>query len=222
MKKLNVFCVIGKSGSGKGTQIELLKRKLGNIKHIYSGDMLRAFIKSDGELSKKVAKEMNIGNLAPDWLTNYLWQTEILNLKKSVDCIVFEGTPRTIPQALIIDEVCQWMFETKPVVIHLDISDKEAKRRLLIRLVCKKCGKPVPYKMLKQNLKKCPFCGGPLEKRKDDNSKAILNRLKFFKKEVLPTLSYYKTQKRLVYVNGEQDVPEVFAELWRKLSKGLK
>lgn len=218
MKKIKVFCLIGKSGSGKGTQIELLKRKLGKIKHIYSGDMLRAFIKSDGELSKKVAKEMNIGNLAPDWLTNYLWQTELLNLEKSFGYIVFEGTPRTIPQALIIDEVCQWMFETKPIAIHLDISDLEAKRRLLIRLICKECGKPVPYKMLAKKPKKCPFCGGPLEKRKDDSAKAILNRLKFFKKEVLPTLEYYKKQKRLIDVNGGQDVSDVFSELLAKLS----
>ena len=219
MKKFKVFCVIGKSGSGKGTQVELLKKKLKGAKHIYSGDMLRAFIKSDGKLAKKIAKEMNIGNLAPDWLTNYLWQTELLNLKKSVDCVVFEGTPRTIPQAVIMDEVCQWMFDTKPILIYLDISDFEAKRRLLVRLVCKKCGKPVPYKMLAQNPKTCPFCGGPLEKRKDDNPEAILNRLKFFRKEVLPTLAFYKKQKRLVYVNGEQDVPDVFSELWKKLGK---
>ncbi len=221
MSKFRVFCVIGKSGSGKGTQVELLKKKLKDVKHIYSGDLLRAFIKSDGKLAKKIAKEMNIGNLTPDWLTNYLWQTELLNLKKSVDCVVFEGTPRTIPQALTIDEVCQWMFETKPIAIHLSISDFEAKRRLLIRLICKKCGRPVPYKMLKQNPKKCPLCGGPLEKRKDDSSKAILNRLKFFKKDVLPTLKYYKKQKRLISVNGEQDVPEVFDELWRQLKKRI-
>jgi len=221
-RKFKVFCVIGKSGSGKGTQVELLKKKFKSVKHIYSGDALRIFVKSDGKLSKKVASEMNRGDLAPDWLTNYLWQTELLNLKKSVNRVIFEGTPRTISQALIMDEVCQWMFETKPIAIHLDISDREAKRRLLIRLVCKKCKQPVSYKMLTQNPKKCPLCGGPLEKRKDDNSKAILNRLKFFKKDVLPALEYYKKQKRLVYVNGEQDVPEVFAELWRKLSKELK
>ncbi|MEW5805208.1 MAG: nucleoside monophosphate kinase [Patescibacteria group bacterium] len=219
MAKFRIFCVIGKSGSGKGTQIELLKNKLKPVKHIYSGDMLRAFIKQDSALAKKVSAKINKGYLAPDWLTDYLWQTELLNLPASTPNIIFEGTPRTIAQALVMDEVCQWMFGIKPIAIHLDISDQEAKKRLLKRLVCKKCGQPVPYKLLDQNPKICPVCGGPIIKRKDDNNKAILNRLKFFKKEVLPTIDYYKTKKRLIYVNGKQDVPEVFKELWSKLKK---
>lgn len=219
--RFKVFCVIGKSGSGKGTQVELLKKKIRPVKHIYAGDMLRAFIKQDKLVAKRVAAKMNQGFLAPDWVTNYLWQAEILNLKRGINNIVFEGTPRTVPQAVILDEVCQWMFDAKPIAVHLDISDKEAKKRLLIRLVCKKCKQPVPYKMLGFNPKTCSFCGGLVEKRRDDNAKAILNRLKFFKKDVSPTLAYYKKQNRLINVNGEQDVPEVFKELWVKLKRKI-
>ncbi len=218
MKKFKVLCVIGKSGSGKGTQVELLKKKLGKARHIVSGDLFRAFINSKHPLASRIGKIVNSGDLPPAWFSALLWETELIrftNLK--VRIVIFEGTPRRVWEAELLDEISQFMFNSKPVAIHLAISDKEAKRRLLIRLVCKKCLQPVPYKLLAQRPKKCSFCGGPVERRKDDNAKAILNRLQFFRKDVLPTLKYYQRQKRLIQVNGEQGVVQVFAELWRKL-----
>lgn len=221
MAKIRVFCIIGKSGSGKGTQVELLAKKLKGVKHIYAGDKLREFIKQPSALARKVAQRINQGYLAPDWLTDYLWQTELFQLSPTVRNILFEGTPRTVNQALTLDEVCRWMFETEPIAIYLDISDKEAKRRLLKRLVCQKCHQPLPYQLLAHPPKQCPFCGGPIVKRRDDREEAISERLKFFRKEVLPTIEFYNKKGRLIHVNGEQDVPAVFQELWEKLRKKL-
>ncbi|OGY38779.1 MAG: hypothetical protein A2391_02300 [Candidatus Brennerbacteria bacterium RIFOXYB1_FULL_41_13] len=223
MSKFHVFCIIGKSGSGKGTQVELLKKKLGKTKHIINGDLFRAFIKLDNLLSKKTKKVVNSGGLPPAWLSAYLWQTEFLKpISAGTKSAIFEGTPRRIWEADILDDVSDYLFDQRSVAIYIDISDKEAKQRLLIRLVCKKCKQPVPYKLIKLNPKKCSFCGGGIEKRKDDDEQAILKRLTWFKTDVLPTVEYYKKKGRLVHVNGEQDVPLVFKELWSKLSKRLK
>jgi adenylate kinase len=218
-KKISVFCVIGKSGSGKGTQVELLKEKIKKLLHIYSGDLLRAFVKSSHPLAKKIGLMIDKGNLAPDWITDYLWQKELLDNRKKISGVVFEGTPRTVSQAKILDDACQTMFDVLPIAIYLDISDKEAKKRLLKRLVCKKCKLPVPYKLLDLNPKTCSFCGGPIIKREDDNTKSILERLKFFRDDVMPAIDWYKERKRLIHVNGEQDEPEVFKELWDKLKR---
>ncbi|HCI05202.1 TPA: hypothetical protein DEX28_00450, partial [Patescibacteria group bacterium] len=187
MKKKNkfqVFCVIGKSGSGKGTQVELLKKKFKDVFHIVLGDLLRAFIKQDNRIARTVGAKMNKGELAPDWLADYLWQKEFMKRAGKVRFVIFEGNPRTIKQAEELEDFCKTVFNSLPLAVYLNISDSEAKRRLLIRLICKKCKKPVPYKMLAQNPKKCPFCGGPLEKRKDDGAKAILKRLVWFRTEV--------------------------------------
>ncbi len=223
MKKLKVFCVIGKSGSGKGTQVELLKRKLGKNHHIVNGDLFRVFIKSSHPFAKRIGRIVNSGGLPPAWFSAYLWEGELIkfnNLK--VKTVIFEGTPRRVWEAELLDNVCEFMFRVKPIAIYLDISDKEAKKRLLRRLVCKRCKQPVPYKLIDENPKKCSFCGGPIIRRKDDDEDSIKKRLSWYRTEVLETIEYYKKQKHLVYVNGEQDVADVFSELWRKLSKGLK
>lgn len=221
MKKTRILCVIGKSGSGKGTQVELLKEKINDARfmHVVSGDLLRAFIRQKNPLAQKVGGMMNRGNLAPDWLTDHLWQAEFLKNIGKISGAVFEGTPRTLNQTHLIDDVCATMFDVKPFAVYVAISDAEAKRRLLIRLVCAKCKQPVPYHLIASRPKTCSLCGGPIVRRKDDNEKAILNRLRFFRKSVVPVIAWYRKQNRLIYVNGEQDVSAVFSELWNGLRK---
>lgn len=222
MKKIKVFCVIGKSGSGKGTQVELLKKKLGKTLHIVNGDLFRAFIKSRHPFAKKIGKIVNSGGLPPAWFSAYLWESELIkSVDQKVKTVIFEGTPRRVWEAELLDNVSGFMFNSKPVAVYLDISDKEAKKRLLKRLVCKKCKQPVSYKLIDKNPKKCRFCGGLIIKRKDDDEDSIRKRLSWYRTEVLGTISYYKKQKRLIGVNGEQDVPDVFDELWRKLKKKI-
>jgi adenylate kinase len=222
MKKLKVFCVIGKSGSGKGTQVGLLKKKLGKTLHIVNGDLFRAFIKSSHPFAARIGKIVNSGGLPPAWFSAYLWEGELIRFTDAkVKTAIFEGTPRRVWEAELLADISQFMFNSKPIAIYLDISDKEARKRLLKRLVCKKCKQLVPYKLLDKNPKKCGFCGGPIIRRKDDDEDSIKKRLSWYRTEVWETIKYYKKQKCLVYVNGEQDVPDVFSELWSKLKKKL-
>jgi len=225
MKKkssFQVFCVIGKSGSGKGTQVELLKKKLGKTHHIVNGDLFRAFIKSNHPFAARIGKIVNSGGLPPAWFSAYLWESELIRFTgPKIKTAIFEGTPRRIWEAELLDEIAYFMFGLKPIAIYLDISDKEAKKRLLRRLICKKCKQPVPYKLIEKNPKTCSFCGGAIIKRKDDDEGSIKKRLVWYKTEVLPTIEYYRKQKRLVSINGEQDVSAVFAELWGKLKKKI-
>ncbi len=222
MKKFKVFCVIGKSGSGKGTQVELMKKKLGKTHHIVNGDLFRAFIKSGLPFAKRIGEIVNSGGLPPAWFSAYLWQGELIKFNNpKVKTAIFEGTPRRVWEAELLDDVSEFMFSSKPIAIYLNISDKEAKKRLLKRLICKKCKQPVPYKLIDKNPKKCSFCGGPVIKRKDDDEDSIRKRLSWYRTDVLEAIKYYKKQNRLIHVNGEQDVPDVFSELWRKLKRKI-
>jgi len=115
MKKKNkfqVFCVIGKSGSGKGTQVELLKKKFKDVFHIVLGDLLRAFIKQDNRIARTVGAKMNKGELAPDWLADYLWQKEFMKRAGKVRFVIFEGNPRTIKQAEELEEQQNELMQT--------------------------------------------------------------------------------------------------------------
>lgn len=218
MAALKIFMLIGKSGSGKGTQVEFLESKFKNYYHITTSSLIA---KSSGPFSKEAQEIVKNGELVPSWFVIYLLTNNLLKIsqnKKASQAIFFEGSPRSLIEAQLLDQIIWSLFKVRPIPILIDVTDKEAKNRLLIRLVCKKCGKPVPPELLATNPKKCSYCGGPLEKRKDDNLKAINNRLKFFKKEVVPVLVYYQMQKRLVVVDGQGSVEEVS----KKLIKTLK
>mgnify|MGYP001162042249 CR=1 FL=1 len=217
MPNLKVFMFIGKSGSGKGTQIEFLESKFKSYFHITTSSLIT---NSSGPFSKEAKKIVEDGGLVPSWFVIYLLTNELLKLsqsKKKFQAIFFEGSPRSLVEAQLLDQIIWSLFNIKPIPILIDVTDKEVKNRLLIRLVCKKCNKPVPPELLGANPKKCSYCGGPLEKRKDDNLSAINNRLKFFKDEVVPALVYYQMQKRLIIINGQGSVKEVSQRLLKSL-----
>lgn len=217
MPVFKVFMFIGKSGSGKGTQIEFLESRFKNYFHITTSNLIA---QSKGPFSDEAKKIVKNGELVPSWFVIYLLTNQLLKLsknKKTIQAIFFEGSPRSLIEAQLLDQIIWSLFEVKPIPILIDVTDEEVKNRLLIRLVCKKCGKPVPPELLSAHPKKCSYCGGPLIKRKDDNLVAINNRLKFFKNEVVPALVYYQMQKRLIVINGQGSVKEVSQRLLKSL-----
>ncbi len=219
MKRFNVFAIVGKSGCGKGTQVELLQKKIPGLVHITSSDLLKKFVKKGGPFAKRVDETMRRGDAVPSSLVIELWMDVLLDLPKRATGIVWEGSPRSLLEAQIMDDAVPFTTGAKPVPIYLHVSDAEVRKRLLKRLQCVKCKELVPYRLLATHPRACPFCGGKLTKRADDNPRAISERLAFFRKQVVPALDWYKGQNRLIVVNGQQDVPDVFNELWAKLKK---
>lgn len=217
--KNQIVIFLGKSGSGKGTQAKLLQKKLG-LDYIGSGDLLRARGKKGDFTGKKIAKILVKGRLIPTPTIFKLWldKTEELKNKKKLKGFIMDGNPRKIMEAYLIDEALEfyeWDKNVKILLIH--ISNKEAIWRLTKRRICKKCKKIIPFVGQFRKIKKCPKCGGQLIGRSDDTIKAVKNRLKWFKTEVQPIINYYRKTGRLIKINGEQSIENVFKDILKAI-----
>lgn len=188
-RKQFVIVLLGPAGSGKGTQAQFLIKALGGrVHYCQTGDLLRKFAKQKSEASRRVQKIMERGALTPGFVAAFVWKGTILEKAKQGESIIFDGSPRTFHEAEEMKEALRFIGFPTPIVLYLTLPEKESLKRLFIR------------------------------KRFDDTQAAILGRLRFFKKDVMPVIRYYKKQGRLITINGNQSVQEV----WRDIKKSLK
>lgn len=196
--------ILGIQGSGKGTQGKLIAEKF-DLKHISTGDLLRKETSSNSELGKEISSYIHAGNLVPDELINQLLQ---IHLPK--ENYLLDGYPRNLEQAKLLEKIA-----SPNKVIYLELSEQEVFSRLEQRAECKSC--KISYGL--NNLPKAPgicnSCHKPLEKRKDDTHESIKKRIDLFNQETFPLLNFYKS--RVIKINGEQSVEEVFHEIVNKL-----
>ncbi len=125
--ELNTVLLIGKPGSGKGTQAKLLVEKTG-WPTIASGDLFRALIKGEDHIAELMREEHEKGLLAPDWFATFLFQKSILPVLPE-DGIIFDGFGRKVPEAKIVIDVLKWL--NRPFrAVHIKVSDAEIVDRL--------------------------------------------------------------------------------------------
>lgn len=213
MKSHNII-FLGRSGSGKGTQAELLMKKF-SLMNIDTGDILRKLAKRKDKFGKTVSQTITHGKLVPIWLVIYCWLDKLLKIP-SKKGIIMEGSPRQLEEAKILEEVFSWLGRKNFKVVYLQTSIKEVTQRLLARRICSKCGKEFSLNFT-PDLKNCSHCGGKLIRRKDDYPKAIKNRMLFFQKKILPVINYFRKKKIVVEVNGEGSVEQIHKRILKKL-----
>lgn len=217
--KINNLIILGPSGSGKGTQAELLARNPpagGQFKMVDGGEYLRKILSSKSGACKKLAERMNKGNLAPtdiirDWMKGQIFSRPISR------GLIFSGQPRMIGEAKLALKWFQESGRGMPAVIFLKVSNREVLKRLEKRYICSKCKKVYTLDALPE--KPCGVCGGEVVKRADDTPKLIKNRLAYFREQVAKTLEFFKKKGILIEVNGEQNAQEVHKEIVRKIEK---
>jgi len=222
MKKPLVIIFLGKPGSGKGTQAELLGGKLG-LDYVGSGDLLRGRKTKKDFTGTKLQKVVDTGGLVPTPVIFKLWldKFEDFKKKKNLKGFIMDGSPRKIFEAYLIDEALEWYEWDKNVkVMLIDISNKEAIWRLTKRRICKKCGEIVPYIGKFREMKNCPKCKGELIQRADDTVTGVKNRLNWFKTDVQPVIYYYRKTGRLIKINGEQSIEDVFRDILKAIARG--
>lgn len=216
-KPLN-FILIGPPGSGKGTQAKLLADRF-KLQYIGSGDVLRKRNRINDFTGKKLAKIMNSGGLAPSFVIINVFGGELEKFKKNSKNkgFVFDGWTRIIYEAILIDEALDW-YELKDVkIILIKISAKESFNRLTKRRQCKNCKKLIPWVGKFKELRRCDECGGELVTRIDDKINSIKKRLEEYKNQTSKSISYYKKQKRLIEINGEQPIEKVFKDILKRI-----
>jgi len=200
--------IIGPPGSGKGSQAELLQKKL-KLKHIPVGEILRQEIRKNTSIGKKV-KLISKGSLAPDHVVNKL----IYKNLKGKNNFVLDGYPRHLEQAKYLDKLTKI-----DKVFLLDVPNNLIIRRLSNRRVCK-CGES--YNLLTKKPKKDLLCdkdNKKLYQRNDDKPEIIKKRLKVFKNGTKPVLDYYKKKNLLIIIDASKLIEDVFNEIKNKLYK---
>ncbi|MCK5021695.1 MAG: nucleoside monophosphate kinase [Candidatus Pacebacteria bacterium] len=194
------YIFIGRSGCGKGTQVDLLMdflRKDPNKKilEVETGSQFREFINGE-DYSNKIAKEIGSqGKLQPMFLTVWIWAASLVENLKGGEDLIFDGTPRKKDEADVLDSVFGFYDYEKPKIIYINVSREWATERLLAR---------------KEK-----------EGRKDDEIEKINIRQDWFDTDVMETIDWYKANSNYKFldIKGEQSIEDVHQEIMNKLGE---
>lgn len=204
--------LMGPPGAGKGTQGEILSKRLG-IDTISTGVMLRTAIKEQTEVGKLAEKYINDGALVPDDVIVKIVK-ERLDKPDCAKGFILDGFPRTTAQAEALTESGVKIDK----VLSLEVDDDKIVERLSSRRECRECG--APYNVISNKPAsegKCDKCGGELIQRADDNPDTIKNRLNVYHEQTEPIKSYYEKMGLLVTAQGEEKLEDTTSNVARAL-----
>ncbi len=195
INNLKTFIFIGRSGCGKGTQAGLLKNYLATqdqspIFLVETGDGFRNFIKGDSHSSQLSKAVMSTGVRQPDFLAVWMWANVLIESFTGTEHLIFDGTPRALAEAKALDSALNFYDRQNVLVVHLNITREEAKRRLLAR--------------------------GRADDRSSDE---IEKRLDWFDHDVSPTIEFYRNhdKHKFIELDGLKTIEEIHSELLANL-----
>ncbi|MCU0418324.1 MAG: adenylate kinase [Cyclobacteriaceae bacterium] len=177
--------LFGPPGAGKGTQSEKLIQKYGFV-HISTGNLFRWHTKNDTPLGQRVKEIINSGALVPDEVTIAMLQEE-LNKNPLAKGFLFDGFPRTVPQAEALDQFMKEQGSAIHYVVALNVTEAEVRARIAKRRT--------------------------VENRADDEEEKLNKRITEYFTKTIHVLPYYEKQGRLNTVNGIGDIDEIFASI---------
>ena len=204
--------LLGAPGAGKGTQAELLVKKL-SIPAISTGNMLREAIANGTALGKKAKKYMDEGLLVPDELILGI----VADRVAQPDCrngFILDGVPRTLAQA----EALEAMGVRIDHVVSIEVDDAAIEGRMTGRRVCAKCG--ASYHVSANPPKTegvCDACGGELTIRKDDAPETVRKRLQVYHSTTEVLKDFYGKLGRLCIVNGSQSIEDANRDILKAI-----
>ena len=203
--------LLGAPGAGKGTQAEILSRKL-NIPTISTGNILRAAMKNGTPVGLKAKSYVESGKLVPDDVIIGI----VCERLAEPDCAngyILDGMPRTIAQG----EALEQMGVEIDKVVNLIVPDEAITRRMSGRRVCAKCG--ASYHIVNKPSAKegvCDRCGKTVI-RKDDQPATVLDRLKAYHEQTEPLVEFYRQRGKLVEVPDQGSIEATTAFLLKLL-----
>ncbi len=185
--------LFGPPGSGKGTQSENIVSNY-KLQHISTGDLLRDEVSRHTPLGTEAKKYMDQGMLVPDEVVIGMISSKI---DESADArgFIFDGFPRTRPQAEALDKLLEFKHTRIHLVLALDVPEAELVKRLVGR--------------------------GETSGRSDDNEEVIAKRIKEYHSKTQPVASYYNAHGKLETVTGNHSIAETFKSLTKHINKYL-
>jgi adenylate kinase len=204
--------LLGAPGAGKGTQADLLTKKL-KLAHIASGDLFRQALSKGTELGLLAKSYMEKGQLVPNEITIKM----VLERITAPDClagIILDGFPRNVEQAKALDAALKAQNKSIDKAVYIKVSEQELLTRLTGRWICRAC--QTPYHEVNSPPKVagiCDKCGGELYQRADDNTQTIKKRLEVFFGETAPLIDYYSKSGKLLEVQGEGTMEDISARI---------
>ena len=199
--------LLGPQGAGKGTQAQRLSKKTG-AKHISTGDIVRAEIKSGSELGQKVQDFNDRGELVPDEI--------IVEMAKpyldDADAWLLDGFPRNEAQAKALEDALKDLDIELDAAVALEAPDDELVERLSGRRTSDATGRVyhVEHDPPPEDPEEDP---GPFVQRKDDTEEAIRRRLAIYHEQTEPLKDYYEERGLLTTVDARKPIPEVTEEI---------
>jgi adenylate kinase len=210
--------LFGPPGAGKGTQGELLQQRLGLLR-LSTGDVLRDAVRRGTDMGLAAQRYMDAGELVPDDVILGIVR-DYLSGEARERGVIFDGFPRTLPQAERLDALLDALGRPLSAVLVLEVDDETLVRRLGGRRTCAACGAVtnVHFNPPRQE-GVCDACGGELTLRRDDEDATVRRRLQVYHAQTAPLLDYYgRTGVRVERVDGDRAVGVVNEELAGLLS----
>jgi adenylate kinase len=210
--------LFGAPGSGKGTQAEFLKERYG-IPQLSTGEIFRAEAARGTELGHRLDAIMKAGEYVPDELTIQI----VRNRLQEADCAngcIFDGFPRTIPQAQALDRLMAELGRRFDRALYLQAPAEDLIVRLSGRLVCPRCGRT--YNRLTNPPgpgDTCTADGTELIQRKDDTEEAARTRVDVYLKQTVPVIDYYRDKGLVSDIDALQPIDQVREQIQKAIEE---
>lgn len=208
--------LLGPPGAGKGTQAKRLVDGRGMVQ-LSTGDMLREAKTSGTEMGNRVAEVMAKGQLVTDEIVIGLIEEKITG--NAGGGFIFDGFPRTLPQADALGRLLEKTGQSLDAVIEMQVDDAALVARITGRFTCGNCGE-VYHDQTRPTKQAdvCDVCGSTdLRRRADDNEDALKQRLMEYYKKTSPLIGYYYAKGKLTSVDGLAEMDDVSAAIAKVL-----
>ena len=202
--------LLGRQGSGKGTQCIRLSRHY-VVPHVSTGDILRAAVREGTELGKQAKEIMDAGSLVSDEIMIGIVAERLERRDASTRGYLLDGFPRTVPQAKALGDLT--VERPVHVVVDLDVPRELVLDRLSRRRVCNVCQTNYVATGLERPPWICDNCGGDVVQRDDDTPEAINHRLDLYESQTSPLIDHYDDAGTLAVVNGVGHPDDVFRRI---------
>ncbi len=209
--------LLGAPGSGKGTQAEMITRHFG-VPVTSPGAILRREKDLGTDLGMETAEITQHGGLVPDKIIVGLIE-DWLRLHGGHG-FVFDGFPRTVPQAESLQSILARHRTPLDLAIWLEVTEETVRDRISSRLQCRSCGFTTSVTSATfAERPVCPYCDGPLVRRNDDDVDVLQKRLAEFNAKTQPLADFYKKAGTLRSIDGNRERDAVFADLSRLIEQ---